>query len=88
MGGYTSDAIADPSNEVYYHIAAAQQSNEYPPTAMVRANLCIIYDVTSTEPSVTSHQHVTISGRSNRSRRQFPSSLFVQAKEAARQGWA
>lgn len=48
--GYTGDASQDPGNQVYYHIACGQQSNEYPITIKIRANICITYDATFTEP--------------------------------------
>lgn len=48
--GYTGDDGHDPSNLLYYHIAAGQQSNEYPVTIKVRANICITYDAVFTEP--------------------------------------
>jgi len=48
--GYTGDISSDPDNLIYYHIACGQQSNEYPLTVKVRANICITYDATFTEP--------------------------------------
>ena len=48
--GYTGTASADPSNLLYCHICAGQQSNEYPLTIKVRANIVITYDAVFTEP--------------------------------------
>ena len=48
--GYTGDTSADPSNKVYYHVCAGLQHDEYPVTIKLRANVCITYDVTFTEP--------------------------------------
>lgn len=48
--GYTGTDSGDPLNKIYFHLAAGQQSNEYPITIKVRANICITYDAVFTEP--------------------------------------
>lgn len=48
--GYTGDDTQDPANQIYFHICAGQQSNEYPLTVKVRANIVITYDAVFTEP--------------------------------------
>ena len=48
--GYTGDEQSDPDNKLYFHVSTGLQSNEYPVTIKVRANICITYDTVFTEP--------------------------------------
>lgn len=48
--GYTGSISSDPDNKVYFHVIAGLQHDEYPVTIKLRANVCITYDVTFTEP--------------------------------------
>lgn len=49
--GYTGTSSTDPTNQVYFHILAGLQHNNYSVGAVqVRANVTITYDVVWTEP--------------------------------------
>jgi len=48
--GYTGTSGSDPLNKIYYHICCGLQHDEYPVQIKLRANICITYDVTFTEP--------------------------------------
>jgi len=48
--GYTGTVSADPGNKTYYHVIAGLQHDEYPLTIKIRANVCITYECTFTEP--------------------------------------
>ena len=49
--GYTGNASSDPTNKLYFHVSAGMQTNEYPQTQKIRANICITYDAVFTEPN-------------------------------------
>lgn len=48
--GYTGTASSHPENQLYYHIMAARNSDEYPGSVKLRANVVVEYDAVWTEP--------------------------------------
>lgn len=48
--GYTGTASAHPENQLYYHVMAARNSDEYPGTIKLRANVVVEYSAVWTEP--------------------------------------
>ena len=48
--GYTGSDSADPTEQLFYHIMAGLNTDEYPAQINLRANVCIEYQVTWTSP--------------------------------------